>query len=269
MKHYLSIFFFLFSLSSMNAQNYSGLWQSRDDTNVLYAEVYIDLERRADGSYTGTLYYYDNVYVFVSSKPSSVYGKAYKSCTLTLTKKNNQAIPYNLGAGCELLLYNDMQKSNRVDFVNKSNSYAPSSIYNMYNGTIASQNALAQINGKTSSSQNQREVAIKRAKEAFIATANGDVAKLEKLLTPDFYSQYYPYSDAKVKEILLSVPYERRKLMIDQISYNTDVSTIVNRAGDVITVMFTNRTNHSIFTVQLLDEYGTGDWRIFDYDYGR
>lgn len=77
------------------------------------------------------------------------------------------------------------------------------------------------------------------------------------------------YNDAKVKEILLSVPYERRQQMIEQIQKHSDVSTIVNRAGDVITVMFTNRINKKVFTVQLLDEYGTGDWRIFDYDYGR
>lgn len=39
--------------------------------------------------------------------------------------------------------------------------------------------------------QNKREIAVTRAKDAFIATANGDVAKLKKLMTHDFYSQYY------------------------------------------------------------------------------
>lgn len=119
---------------------------------------------------------------------------------------------------------------------------------------------------QTSSTQS-RKIAIKRAKELFIATANGDVVKLKQILTPDFYKRHYPYSDSKARDILLSVPYERRQKMIDNISNHSEVTTIVNRAGDVITVMFSNKSNNKIFTVQLFDEYGNDDWKIFEYDY--
>ncbi len=90
------------------------------------------------------------------------------------------------------------------------------------------------------STTRMREAAIKIAKELFVATANGDVNRLKQLMTSDFYKQHYPYSDAKVREMLLSVPYARRQNMKDQILNHSDVSTVINRPGDVITVFLTN-----------------------------
>jgi len=93
------------------------------------------------------------------------------------------------------------------------------------------------VNAQTSS----RDIAIARAKAVFVATANGDVNKLKQLMTPEFYKENYPDSDEKVREILLSVPFDKRKRMIDQIQNKCIPSTIMNRAGNVITVTLTNK----------------------------
>lgn len=112
-----------------------------------------------------------------------------------------------------------------------------------------------------------REIAIERAKTVFYATANGDVTKLKQLMTPEFYKENYPYSDAKVREILLSIPIKKRKRMIDQIKNKSIPSTIINRAGDVITVTLTNKVTKKEITVQLIDENENGDWKVFNYWY--
>lgn len=112
-----------------------------------------------------------------------------------------------------------------------------------------------------------RDVAIARAKAVFIATANGDVARLKQLMTPEFYKENYPYSDSYVREMLLSVPIEKRKRMIDQIKNKSIPSTIINRAGDVITVTLTNKVTKKEITVQLIDENENGDWKVFNYWY--
>lgn len=112
-----------------------------------------------------------------------------------------------------------------------------------------------------------RDIAISRAKAVFVATANGDVATLKQLMTPGFYKETYPYSDSYVREILLSVPYQNRKKLIDHVQNQSVASTVINRAGDVITVTLTNKLSHKEFTVQLVDEYGNGDWRVFDFWY--
>lgn len=112
-----------------------------------------------------------------------------------------------------------------------------------------------------------RSIAIERAKAVFYATANGDVAKLKQLMTPEFYKENYPYSDAKVREILLSVPIDKRKRMIDHIKNNSIPSTIINRARDVITVTLTNKVTKKEITVQLIDENESGDWKVFNYWY--
>lgn len=112
-----------------------------------------------------------------------------------------------------------------------------------------------------------RDIAIERAKAVFVATANGDVASLKQLMTPEFYKENYPYSDARVREILLSVPIEKRKRAIDQIKNKSIPSTIINRAGDVITVTLTNKVTKKEITVQLIDENENGNWKVFNYWY--
>lgn len=110
-----------------------------------------------------------------------------------------------------------------------------------------------------------RGIAISRAKALFIATANGDVAKIKQLTTPEFYREKYPYSDARVRQMLLNVPADKRKNMIYQIQNQTTATASMNRAGDVITVTLTNKVTRKEFTVQMIDERGNGDWRVFDY----
>lgn len=112
-----------------------------------------------------------------------------------------------------------------------------------------------------------KSIAISRAKELFIATANGDVAKIKRLTTSAFYKEKYPYSDAKVRELLLRVPYEKRKRMIDQIRNHSKASAIINRAGDVVTVTLKNDVTGKEFLIRLIDENGNGNWRVSDYDY--
>ncbi len=111
-----------------------------------------------------------------------------------------------------------------------------------------------------------RDIAVSRAKEVFVATANGDVAKLKQLTTQDFYKENYPYSDSRVREILLSVPAEKRKRMINQIQNQCTATTRTNRTGDVITVTLTNKVTKKIFTVQLIKD-NKDNWKIFNYWY--
>lgn len=111
------------------------------------------------------------------------------------------------------------------------------------------------------------DIAISRAKELFIATANGDVARIKKLTMPEFYKQKYPYSDAKVRELLLSVSYEKRQKLIDQIKNHCKASALRNRAGDFITVTLENNVTGKEFTICLLDEEENGNWRIVSYEY--
>lgn len=110
-----------------------------------------------------------------------------------------------------------------------------------------------------------KNIAIANAKALFIATANGDVAKIKKLTTTDFYREKYPYSDAKVREILLSVPLEKRKKAINQVRTQTKASAIMNRAGDVITVILDNQVTGKSFTMRLIEE--NGNWLVYEYDY--
>jgi|GEM_PF-4846223 len=250
---------------NLDAQSYSGLWMPREDPNELYAEVFINLKQRTDGSVTGELCYYGTVYDFVSSKIYKVNGKSYKTCHLVLTKKDGKSVHPNNEGGCKLLLYNDIRETNRMDFINDSNTIAPNSIYNMYNSDVATQNAIAGLQEDQKGYSDIRKEVIKRAKEFFIATANGNVSRLKQLMTPELYNRYYPYSDDKVRGLLLSMPYKRRKNMVDAVYKHSDVTTIVNGPGDVVTVIFSNRINNKIITFQLGDEYGTGDWRIFSY----
>ena len=115
-----------------------------------------------------------------------------------------------------------------------------------------------------SAQKTSKEIAITRSKELIIAIANCDVAKVKRLMTPDFYKKSFPYSDAKVKEKFLSIPLETRKKMIHRIQKETVGSAMMNRAGDCITVTLTNQVTKNEITLQLADESGTGDWRIFD-----
>lgn len=55
--------------------------------------------------------------------------------------------------------------------------------------------------------------------------------------------------------------------MASQIVNQSEATTIMNRAGDVITVILTNKVTKKVFTIQLIDESETGDWKVFNYEY--
>ena len=110
-----------------------------------------------------------------------------------------------------------------------------------------------------------KNTAIANAKALFIAMANGDVTKIKELTTAEFYREKYPYSDAKVREILLSVPLVKRKKAINQVRTQTKASAIMNRAGDVITVILDNQVTGKSFTMRLVEE--NGNWLVYEYDY--
>lgn len=119
----------------------------------------------------------------------------------------------------------------------------------------------------TYSQTSAKNIAISRAKELMIATANGNVATIKRLTTPEFYKDKYPYSDATVRSMLLNVPYEKRQKMIDQVKNHCKATAIMNRAGDIITVSLANQITGKEFTIQLMDESGNGNWLVFEYYY--
>ena len=125
--------------------------------------------------------------------------------------------------------------------------------------------AVATISISASAQRTPKEIAISRAKAILIATANADVAKIKSLTTPEFYQEQFPFSDAKVRELLLSASEGDRENMIDQVQNHCDAEAVMNRAGDVITVTLINRINNNEFTVKLFNSDGNGNWLIFAY----
>ena len=96
--------------------------------------------------------------------------------------------------------------------------------------------------------------------------ANGDVSALERLLTSECYNENFPYNDAYVRELLLGVPKSKRERLIDHVN-RSEITAIPNRTGDVVTVIFTNTVTGKDFTVRLIDEYGNGNWKIYEFEY--
>lgn len=131
--------------SNLQAQNYSGLWIEKvsGDYESLDSDVFIKLVLQSDGSYICKLYYNGDEYDFSSSTPYSIKGKEYDVCVLYLSKINGKSISFEKKNGCELHLFHNLHRTNRISFVNNSNPIAPSSVSNFYNSEIATQNALA------------------------------------------------------------------------------------------------------------------------------
>ena len=98
------------------------------------------------------------------------------------------------------------------------------------------------------------------------AFANGDVATIKRLTTPEFYRNNFPgSSDAEVRQILLSAPLERRNKLINHIENYSDFTIIPNRAGDYITVYVDNRISKKTCTFGLFNDGNS--WRIDKYEY--
>lgn len=112
----------------------------------------------------------------------------------------------------------------------------------------------------------KRQKAVAVARQVFVAVANGDVASLKSCTTEEFYQSEFPYDDDTIRNILLSVPVHQRRKLIEHIN-TSDVTVVPNRAGDVMTVIFTNKVTDKDYVVQLLDEPGAGGWKIFSYTY--
>lgn len=115
--------------------------------------------------------------------------------------------------------------------------------------------------------QERYSTAIYRAKALFIAVAQGDVSTLKSFCHPEFYAENFPYSDYEIKDILLSVPKEKREILINDILYHSSVSTVRSRDGYVVTVVFTNQKTGKTYSIQLLDEDENDDWKAIDYYY--
>lgn len=154
---------------------------------------------------------------------------------------------------------------NRLDFIYEHHGRF-SSIYNMYCTEIATAQVLSKLdesNSKTKESYNQCAVI---AKKVFYAVASGDVSILKRYLTTEFYRTSFPYSDVYIREMLLSVPKEKRDRLIDHVN-RAEITTIPNKVGDVVTVIFSNPFTGKDYTMQLIDEYENGDWKVFEIQY--
>ena len=109
--------------------------------------------------------------------------------------------------------------------------------------------------------------AVKTAKELFFATYECNLNKIKELTTEKFYNTHYPYGDQEMEEMLKSVPEERRKESIDQIKNNTTSEALMNKDGNMVTVVFHNEITGREFTMQLIDTDGNGKWKVNEYDY--
>lgn len=114
------------------------------------------------------------------------------------------------------------------------------------------------------SAQERYSTPIYRARAVFIAVAKGDVSTLKSFCHPDFYAENFPYSDYEIKDILLSVPKEKRDILINDILYHSSVSTLRSRDGYVVTVIFTNQRTGKTYSMQFLDEFENDDWKVID-----
>lgn len=97
------------------------------------------------------------------------------------------------------------------------------------------------------------------------AFANGDVATIKQLTTPEFRREILPGSDAEIRQLLLSAPLERRNKLINHIENYSDFTIIPNRAGDYITVYIENRISKKTLTYGLFNDGNS--WRIDKYEY--
>lgn len=119
--------------------------------------------------------------------------------------------------------------------------------------------------GFSSVAQNNKNAVINVIKKLTRATANGDVSALKRLTTDDFFKEHYPYSDAQIRKLLLSVPQEKRKILIDHIENRSKFSVVFSRARDYATVIVTNQVSGKEMTYNLI--YEDGYWKICDYSY--
>lgn len=108
------------------------------------------------------------------------------------------------------------------------------------------------------------------AKEYVKAVANGDVYTIKRLCTPEFYeeniSYYSTYSDEEVRQILLLPSYSERQRLVDDFTNNSIVDVITSRAGDFVTLVYTNLRTGKEITFQFID-CGNGEWKLCGYIY--
>lgn len=64
---------------------------------------------------------------------------------------------------------------------------------------------------------------------------------------------------------MLDVPYERLEKLINHIQNHTSVKTCPNKAGDVVSIEFTDEVSDKVMIFYLVDENYDGDWKVSDY----
>lgn len=237
------------------AQDYSGTWCKRSSDDVISDETFIKLVKASMKSYKGELVWNGISYDFVSRGLYGGDNKAYMNLYIDI---------YRQGVFKEsaiLRLY--PVSSNRLDFISVKNGYF-TPIYNMYSLEFATAEAVEVIEHHRR--DNARDKCIAIAKKFVYAIANGDVYKLKCYCTTDFYSNNFPYDDLYTRKLLLSVPIEKRERLIKHIN-DSEITTLNNTPGDVITVIFTNIYTDKEITLQFIDEYSNGDWKVFQYYY--
>lgn len=251
---YLLIIIPFFIRGNGYAQDYTGTWSARQDDNVLETNTFIELKRVDSDTYKGQLVWEGIPYSFLGKSvrrghmlyiPIKIYhnGKIADSANLHLYPIDD----------------------NRLDFIyDHTGRFA--SIYNMYCSEIAAAQALARLEALKGDSRSASNQCIDVAKKVFYAVANGDVSILKRYLTTTFYRTSFPYSDARTREVLLSVPKSKRDRLINHVN-RAEITTIPSKAGDVVTVIFTNTLTGKDYTMQLIDEYENGDWKVFEILY--
>ena len=113
----------------------------------------------------------------------------------------------------------------------------------------------------------KRDDVIRVVKQLHYATANGDVAKLKKLTTPEFYKKQYPLSDESLRKELLSVPYEKRQNLIKHIDEYSEFTVLFSNAGDYATVWADDTVTGKSIRFGLIYDFDAERWLICDYEY--
>lgn len=243
------------SMLIVSAQDYTGTWCTRQDNNVLEDDTFIILKEVGATSCKGQLIWNGSTYNFIGENIYRNHNMLYSNIPIKIYR-NGKMVD-------SAILHLYPIDNNRLDFIyNHSGRFA--SIYNMYCTEIATAQALARLETLREQPKRSYDQCVSIAKKVLYAMANGDVSTLKHYLSTKFYRTNFPYSDAYIRKMLLSVPKNKRDKLINHVN-QSKITTIPNNAGDVVTVIFTNIATGKDYTMQLIDEYENGDWKVSEY----
>jgi len=98
------------------------------------------------------------------------------------------------------------------------------------------------------------------ARSAFKAVAEGDVATLKSIMTERCFNGQYPMTDSQIRELLLSVPYEKRQILLKMAdSMDAQVKQISDNS---VIVVFTNKATNKNMEMDMIKI--DGQWKIDD-----